>query len=148
MSNASAQAFLSVIIIPAMAVACFGISRSSASQQEFRAQIMPRPDFELRVLSPHTVARILSSANCASTHGPEALATPNPLVQAPYRPTKITVSFIVGKDGEVESPLILEGSGVERGRDILKALRRWRYRPAMCNGVPVEAETEVQFSSR
>ncbi|GAC1435604.1 MAG: hypothetical protein NVS1B11_24260 [Terriglobales bacterium] len=109
---------------------------------------MQRPDFELRILSHQTVARILGSANCASTHAPEALATPNPLLQAPYRPTKITVSFIVGKDGEVQSPLILESLGAEKGRNILKALRRWKYRPAMCNGVPVEAETEVQFLSR
>lgn len=90
----------------------------------------------------------MDSADCASTHAPEALATPNPLLQAPYRPTKITVSFIVGKNGEVQSPLILESLGAEKGRNILKALRRWKYRPAMCNGVPVEAETEVQFSSR
>jgi len=30
----------------------------------------------------------------------------------------------------------------------LEAVRFWRYRPAMCNGVPTEAEAKVEFSSR
>jgi len=27
-------------------------------------------------------------------------------------------------------------------------VRFWRYRPAMCNGVPTEAEAKVEFSGR
>ncbi|MEY2413733.1 MAG: hypothetical protein QOD84_2339 [Acidobacteriaceae bacterium] len=86
--------------------------------------------------------------NCAAAHDPEALATPNPLMEATYSLPRVTVSFIVGRQGEVESPLILESSVEEKGRNILKTLQQWRYRPAMCNGVPVESEAEVQFSSR
>jgi hypothetical protein len=27
-------------------------------------------------------------------------------------------------------------------------VRYWRYRPALCNGVPTDAEAKVEFSSR
>ena len=28
---------------------------------------------------------------------------------------------------------------------VLKAMRSWRYRPAKCNGVPIDAEARIQF---
>jgi hypothetical protein len=31
---------------------------------------------------------------------------------------------------------------------VLNTVRAWRYRPAMCNGVPTESEAKVGFSSR
>jgi TonB family protein len=61
---------------------------------------------------------------------------------------KISVSFIVGTDGRVHSPLILESSGTREDHAILNTVRAWRYRPAMCNGVPTETEGKVEFSSR
>jgi hypothetical protein len=27
-------------------------------------------------------------------------------------------------------------------------VRRWRYRPALCNGVPTESEARIQFGIR
>jgi TonB family protein len=61
---------------------------------------------------------------------------------------KIKVSFIVGTDGRVHSPLILESSGTSEDHAILNTVRAWRYRPAMCNGVPTETEGKIEFSSR
>jgi len=66
----------------------------------------------------------------------------------PESSAKITVSFIVGTDGRVHSPLILESAGVSEDRTVLNAVRSWRYRPALCNGVPTEAEAKVEFSNR
>lgn len=93
---------------------------------------------------PHTSAR----ASCERTHPPEALTTPNPIL-GPGDPTlKIRVSFIVGADGRVHSPLILESAGTIEDHTILETVRTWRYRPAMCNGVPTETEAKIEFSSR
>jgi len=93
---------------------------------------------------PHTTAR----GSCAATQPPQALATPNPLLDQPEPTAKITVSFIIGADGLVHSPLILESAGPMEDRTVLNAVRSWRYRPAMCNGVPTEAEGKIEFSSR
>lgn len=93
---------------------------------------------------PHTTA----PASCEATQPPEALATPNPLLEPPDNSAKIKVSFIIGTDGRVHSPLILESAGALEDRTVLDVVRSWRYRPAMCNGVPTEAEAKVEFSSR
>ena len=94
------------------------------------------------------VPRTSARARCELTHPPEALTTPNPIF-LPGDPTlKVRVSFIVGADGRVHSPLILESSGTADDQAILDTVRSWRYRPAMCNGVPTETEGKIEFSSR
>ena len=93
---------------------------------------------------PHTTAR----SRCERTHPPEALTTPDPILQHSDPSLKIRVSFIVGADGRVHSPLILESAGTIEDHAILETVRGWRYRPAMCNGVPTETEGKIEFSSR
>jgi TonB family protein len=93
---------------------------------------------------PHTTAR----ANCEAASAPEPLATPNPLLETRDLNATISVSFIIGTDGRVHSPLILESAGSSPDRKVLNAVRAWRYRPALCNGVPTEAEGKIEFSSR
>jgi TonB family protein len=61
---------------------------------------------------------------------------------------KVKVSFIVGADGRVHSPIILQSSGVLGDRNVLQTVRNWRYRPATCNGVPIETEGRIEFSRR
>ncbi len=94
--------------------------------------------------APHVGARRF----CEDTEIPEALTTPNPLLDLEDSDHRVTVTFIVGTDGRVHSPLILESAGAMRDHAVLRAVRSWRYRPAMCNGVPTEAEAKVRFSSR
>jgi TonB family protein len=62
--------------------------------------------------------------------------------------SRISVSFIVGTDGRVHSPFILDSAGPSEDRTVLDAVRSWRYRPAKCNGVPAEAEGKIQFLVR
>jgi TonB family protein len=77
-----------------------------------------------------------------------ALTTPDPLFTTATDGRKVKVSFIIGTDGRVHSPLILESAGVAGDRRVLQTVRTWRYRPATCNGVPTETEGKVEFSSR
>jgi TonB family protein len=93
---------------------------------------------------PHISAR----AGCDDVQPPQALTTPDPLLTATPEDVKATVSFIVGIDGRVHSPLILESAGMTGDRHILQTVRTWRYRPATCNGVPTETEGKIEFSSR
>jgi TonB family protein len=87
-------------------------------------------------------------ARCEDTQPPEALTTPNPLLVPAGADQKIKVSFIIGADGRVHSPLILQSVGPEADRNVLRTVRTWRYRPATCNGVPTETEGKIEFSRR
>jgi TonB family protein len=93
---------------------------------------------------PHVSAR----SRCEDTQPPEALTTPNPLLVPAVAGIRVKVSFIIGADGRVHSPLILESAGSAGDRNVLQTVRAWRYRPATCNGVPTEAEGKIEFSRR
>jgi len=94
------------------------------------------------------VPHISSSPACEEVQPPEALTTPDPLFTTSARGRKVKVSFIIGTDGRVHSPLILESAGLAGDRHVLQTVRTWRYRPATCNGVPTETEGKIEFSSR
>jgi TonB family protein len=86
---------------------------------------------------------------CESTEPPQALATPHSWVAAIPDHAKIVVNFIIGTDGQVYSPFVLDGAGSDAlDRKLVDEVRRWHYRPALCNGVPTDAEVKVQLSGR
>ena len=84
-------------------------------------------------------------ASCEATQPPEALTTPDPILDEVSSST--TVSFIIGTDGRVHSALILESGDPAQDRTILRTIGSWRYRPGTCNGVAMESEAKVQFLS-
>jgi TonB family protein len=90
----------------------------------------------------------ISHPRCEDTQPPEALTTPDPPITPAVHGRKVKVSFIIGTDGRVHSPLILESAGAAGDHTVLRMVRSWRYRPATCNGVPTETEGKVEFSSR
>ncbi len=94
------------------------------------------------------VPHISSRPACQDVTEPQALTTPDPLISAVVNGHKVKVSFIIGTDGRVHSPLILESAGLAGDRRVLQTVRTWRYRPATCNGVPTETEGKIEFSSR
>jgi TonB family protein len=93
---------------------------------------------------PHVSAR----SRCEDTRPPQALTTPDPLLVPSEAGMRVKVSFIIGADGRVHSPLILQSGGFVGDRNVLRTVRSWRYRPATCNGVPTEAEGKIEFSRR
>jgi len=95
-----------------------------------------------------SVPHVSSRPSCEDVQPPEALATPNPLSTPAARGKNVKVSFIIGTDGHVHSPLILESSGMLGDWHVLQTVRTWRYRPATCNGIPTETEGKIEFSSR
>lgn len=114
----------------------------SLTQREHQVWASPARDSKFAALL-HT-----ASARCEASEPPEPLATPNPLLDVAEPNSKVSVSFIIGTDGRVHSPFILESAGPAEDRTILEAVRSWRYRPAMCNGAATETEARVEFSSR
>lgn len=94
------------------------------------------------------VPHVSTRAVCRDVQPPQALTTPSPLLVAAAFGHRVKVSFIIGIDGRVHSPLILESAGLSGDRDVLSVVRSWRYRPATCDGVPTEIEGKIEFSSQ
>jgi TonB family protein len=113
--------------------------------QEREQQIWRAPH---RATEFSDVPHISERARCEDTQPPEALTTPDPLMVPAAHGANVKVSFIVGSDGRVHSPLILQSVGTVGDRNVLQTVRAWRYRPATCNGVPTEAEGKIEFSRR
>jgi TonB family protein len=95
-----------------------------------------------------TMAEPMALPRCGDTRLPEALLTPDPLLQSEDDDLHVRVSFIVGADGHVHSPFILDSGGREQDELVLRTVQHWRYRPALCNGVPTDAEARVEFRIR
>ena len=72
------------------------------------------------------VIQVSSRPSCQDVQPPEALATPDPLFAPAARGEKITVSFIIGTDGRVHSPLILQSVGLAGDRRVLQTVRTWK----------------------
>lgn len=95
----------------------------------------------------HANLNNMAATDCAASHPAQALATPDPLLGSLGDPEKVSVSFVIGIDGRVHSPVILESAGTDEDSRVLHALRLWRYRPATCNSAPMEMESKIEFST-
>ena len=128
-----------------MSVVAFAVTTPA----EFRSTALDRKVPRMtRAAQFIDVRHISSRPSCEDVQPPQALTTPDPLVSASAMGRKVKISFIIGTDGRVHSPLILESAGLAGDRRVLQTVRTWRYRPATCNGVPTETEGKVEFSIR
>ncbi|MGA2019401.1 MAG: TonB family protein [Candidatus Sulfotelmatobacter sp.] len=135
-----------VFVIPAAASVQPGTPRfRQAVLWEREQQLWKTP---IRASQFSDVPHVSARSRCENTQPPEALTTPDPLLVPAAAGVKVKVSFIIGADGRVHSPLILESAGLVGDRNVLQTVRAWRYRPATCNGVPTEAEGKIEFSRR
>jgi TonB family protein len=136
------------ILVPLVASAAVGVPAqlrqpTTLDQRELHAfaALTRTADFK-------NIRRVSSIPSCEDVKPPQALTTPDPLLGPSERGRRVKVSFLVGTDGRVHSPLILESAGMAGDHRVLQTIRTWRYRPATCNGVPAETEGNVEFSSR
>ena len=90
----------------------------------------------------------LTLPKCGNVRQPEALLTPDPLLPADDDDLFVRVSFIVGSDGHVHSAFVLSGARFDEDEAVLRTVRQWRYRPALCNGVPTDSEARIRFRIR
>jgi TonB family protein len=137
-----------------VAVALSATSTASVDRSTFQRERAVSPSERLvwkipkRAVEYSEVPHISARSRCEHTRLPQAITTPDPLMVDGGVGTRVKVSFIVGIDGRVHSPLILQSAGKLGDRNILRTVRTWRYRPATCNGVPTEAEGKIEFSRR
>lgn len=115
--------------------------RISVSQSEIYLSRAPAHVSELTPTMP-----TMTVPTCESVQPAEALVTPDPLLPIAPDGLLVRVSFVIGPDGRVHSPFVLYSAGANEDAAVLRAVRGWRYRPALCNGVPTDSEVRVRFS--
>ena len=136
------------VLILAMAVSASAVSTLPTHSKAFEQRERQISKTLTRAAQFVNVPHISSRPACEDVRPPQPLTTPDPLFTPSSQGAKVKVSFIVGTDGRIHSPLILESAGLAGDRRILETVRTWRYRPATCNGIPTETEGKVEFSSR
>jgi len=142
-------AFLLALLLPISCLAAVAPSPMISSAAFHGALAAKLADGRVHLLKFQPLEEADVEMQCESTAPPQALATPHSWVAAIPDNTKIVVNFIIGTDGQVYSPFVLDGSGTHTlFRKLVEEVRRWHYRPALCNGVPTDAEVKVQLSSR
>lgn len=139
---------LMVVVIPVFGTAAVnappsGVAKAALQDREREVWRALARNFQFADVPHGSMPR-----RCEDVQAPEALATPDPLLAPGRNGMKVRVSFIIGTDGRVHSPLILQSAGPSGDRHVLQTVRNWRYRPATCNGVPTETEGKIEFSSR
>ena len=87
----------------------------------------------------------LAVPRCGDVRPPEALLTPDPPLYLQKDSPQARVSFIIGPDGQVHSAFVRESGSHAEDETILRTVRLWRFRPAMCNGVPTDSEAVIRF---
>jgi hypothetical protein len=92
------------------------------------------------------VGESLELSKCGDVRPPEALLTPDTLMPAEAKDLPVRVSFIVGVDGHVYSAFVLSSGGADEDDLVVRSVLQWRYRPALCNGVPTDSEARVRFT--
>lgn len=103
---------------------------------------------------PHAKARAVSDADwmppfeeqarCPAVLPPRPLATPLPALPKAGR-ANLKIRFVIGTDGRLHKVAIVNSAGRAADSRAVNVLRQWRYKPATCNGVPMEAEGTVEF---
>lgn len=106
---------------------------------------------------PHTKPGAVSDADwvppfaeqsrCPAILPPKPLATPLPAFRKAGR-GNLKIRFVIGTDGRLHKLAVVNSAGRAADSKAFNALRQWRYEPAMCNGIPMEAEGTVEFPGR
>lgn len=109
------------------------------------APLSPSPK-PLPIQSSAVVAQFRPTETCESMELPEPTNTPHPMFVGKNH--AVVVDFILGYDGQVYSPFILEASDEPSARTAMRMIKTWRFHPATCNHVPIDVEGKVTFFSR
>ena len=65
--------------------------------------------------------------------------------KARYQGT-VVLEVIIRKDGTVDIQRIVRSLGFGLDENAIQALKQWRFRPGMCNGVPVDVSLNIEVN--
>jgi len=63
-----------------------------------------------------------------------------------HRAGTVIVYVLIAADGNVQNPTVIQTAGDSLDAVSLEAVRQWKYEPAKCGDVPVEADAEISIN--
>jgi len=82
---------------------------------------------------------------CAAFSPPQAISERAPVGLG--NDTQAQLHFVITREGAVGAIVVLHLSAGDEG-DLIGAVMGWRFRPATCDGVPIDAEANLELQSR
>jgi TonB family protein len=86
--------------------------------------------------------------NCPSKlQPPHAVSTPEPTAppSSHGQGSEVVLSVVVDEKGQPQNVQVASSGGATFDEKAIKALRQWRFKPAICNGEPMPAQMNVEF---
>jgi hypothetical protein len=122
-----------------ISISCFATTKNQPNHY-----LPPKPliSFSHPVITLDSRFSLLEEARCSAFLPPQLLAGRG---TDPAKP--IVIDFIVGRNGAVEKPVILESADPAVNVNVLDVISGWRYRPALCDGLPIETEGRIELGS-
>jgi len=87
-----------------------------------------------------------SASACDQFTAPEAVSTREPLDFGADASARL--NFVVSASGHVNGVVILGASGQLDQQALVEAVIGWRFRPALCDGAPIDSEATLDLVSR
>jgi TonB family protein len=98
------------------------------------------------VLTPDASFEVRAACDAATAPKPEYSPDPNPA--GPNFRGTVVVAGEVGLDGRIHHAVVLQNAGTDLTEAVLDTVRKWRFKPADCNGTPIPFEMNVEVNFR
>jgi len=117
-------------------IACFEDRHRKLDAKVVDLSLQPAPDPALFTPTPGAI----ELGRClAKPHPPRAVQAPNPEwpVGSRDRNSQVMLSLVIDSTGKVQNIKVVNSGGAPIDTAAVSAVRRWRFKPATCNGEPI-----------
>jgi TonB family protein len=106
-------------------------------------ELTMRPDLDQTLFAPLSGGK--ESAHCLSHPQPPTVIQPAPAVAPRKGDAMVTLSLLVGTDGKPREVQVVGSVDNDYDEAALEAVRQWRFKPASCEGQPIEVKIAVEI---
>jgi|SRR5579862_1817035 len=121
---------MATVCAAALVAGCVAIAQNSADQST------TSPKQESSPKTPCKPPKVVFS--------PQA-SPPDSWIEKRPQSALIVVEVTVDKKGRVRNPTVTQSGGKDADREVIEAVRQWRFKPAMCGTDPIEVKTKVEI---
>lgn len=98
----------------------------------------------------------LTVVNAQTTDSPKARCSPprvihreDPKLPSHFKSTSIaTLNVVIDEKGDVSDATILKSSGDDEfDRNAVKAMKKWKFKPSLCDGKPTAVDISVEMGN-
>ena len=130
-------------------------AESAAKDEQARAAIskpklLPIPEPVIADPAGRSTIPEPAVKKCDTTEPPVVLQRVEPKYSEEARKARyqgtVVLGVIIRKDGTVDIQRIVRSIGFGLDENAIQALKQWRFRPGMCNGVPVDVSLNIEVN--